>query len=97
MTHVPEQGPKSQNLDCTVQINDGSQKAEESLWINRPRRFWLGARTSSAKWSRRRRSDRAETRQRLGAPSLGSGKLQTPPNRYQPARLLTPLRGAGPA
>src|SRR5712691_2311648 len=45
-------------------------------------------RTPRARWSRKRRSDRAETRQRLGAPSLGSGKLQTPPNRYPPAKLL---------
>src|SRR5215831_6003274 len=39
--------------------------------------------------SRKRKSDRAETQQRLGAPLLGSGKLQTPPNRYPPARLLS--------
>src|SRR6266403_2058150 len=51
-------------------------------------------RTCRARWSRKRRSDRAETQQRLGAPSLGSGKLQTPPNRYPPARLLQLLFGA---
>src|SRR6266849_8105889 len=54
-------------------------------------------RTSRARLSRKRRPDRAETQQRLGAPSLGSGKFQTPPNRYPPARLLQPLFGATPA
>src|SRR5260370_34376112 len=44
--------------------------------------------TCRAKLFRKRRFVRPETRQRLGAPSLGSGKLQTPPNRYPPARLL---------
>src|SRR5919109_1544805 len=48
-------------------------------------------RTRRARESRKRRSDRAETQQRLGAPSLGSGKFQTPPNRYPPARLLSLL------
>src|SRR5215469_7497763 len=51
-------------------------------------------RTCRARVSRKRRSDRAETQQRLGAPSLGSGKFQTPPNRYPPARLLSLLFGA---
>src|SRR5215472_18636328 len=54
-------------------------------------------RTVRARVSRKRRSDRAETQQRLGAPSLGSGIFQTPPNRYLPARLLSLLSGARPA
>src|SRR5438105_6925582 len=54
-------------------------------------------RTCRARESRKRRSGRAETQQRLGAPSLGSGKFQTPPNRYPPARLLSLLFGARPA
>src|SRR5215467_3637189 len=60
-------------------------------------RYAFDERTCRARESRRRRSDRAETQQRLGAPSLGSGKLQTPPNRYPPARLLSLLFGAKPA
>src|SRR5581483_2526780 len=43
--------------------------------------------TSRAKLFRKRRSGRPETRQRPAAPSRGSGKHQTPPNRYPPARL----------
>jgi hypothetical protein len=53
-------------------------------------------RTCHARVSRKQGSDRSETQQRLGAPSLGSGKLQTPPNRYPPARLLELLVGAKP-
>src|SRR5580658_7897052 len=54
-------------------------------------------RTCHARESRKQRSDRPETQQRLGAPALGSGKLQTPPNRYPPARLLQLLFEAKPA
>src|SRR5580704_12699279 len=54
-------------------------------------------RTCRARVSRKQRSDRPETQQRLGAPALGSGKLQTPPNRYPPARLLQLLVEARPA
>ncbi len=54
-------------------------------------------RTCRARVSRKQRSDRPETQQRLGAPSLGSGKLQTPPNRYPPTRLLQLLFEARPA
>src|ERR1700756_3057159 len=44
--------------------------------------------TCRAKLFRKRRFVRPETRQRLGAPTLGPGKPQTPPNRAPPARLL---------
>ncbi len=70
------------------------RKAEDVDEVTQRTRFSFCAHTCSAKLYRRRRSDRAGTRQRLGAPLLGSGKHQTPPNRYQPARLLTPLSGA---
>src|SRR5580704_9245770 len=53
-------------------------------------------RTCRARVSRKQRSDRPETKQRLGAPSLGSGKLQTPPNRYPPTRLMQLLFEAMP-
>src|SRR5271157_847607 len=71
-------------------IRNGKSESGATLRINRPRRLWSSADTWPAKVSRRRRPGHAETRQRLGAPLLGSGKLQTPPNRYPPARLLTP-------
>src|SRR5260370_34980600 len=53
--------------------------------------------TCLARHSRKRRSDRAETQQRLRPPSLCSGKDQTPPNRDPPATPLQPLSGATPA
>src|SRR5271154_845473 len=53
--------------------------------------------TDRAKLSRKRRSGRSETQQRLGAPTLGSGKLQTPPNRYPPAWPLSLLLEATPS
>jgi hypothetical protein len=53
--------------------------------------------TDRAKLSRKRRSGRSETQQRLGAPTLGSGKLQTPPNRYPPAWPLSLLLEANPS
>src|SRR6266849_5928348 len=77
-----------------------TRRVAEGRFQNARRITWRCAsyeRTSRARESRKRRSDRAETQQRLGAPSLGSGKLQTPPNRYPPARLLSLLFGAGPA
>ena len=72
-------------------------EAESTTRSETTRRCASNERTSRARQSRKRRSDRAETQQRLGAPSLGSGKLQTPPNRYPPARLLQLLFGATPA
>src|SRR5258708_21418302 len=54
-------------------------------------------RTSRERQSRKRRAGRAETQQRLAAPSPGSGNLQTPPNRDPPPRLLAPLLVANPA
>src|ERR1700676_2922955 len=65
------------------------QWTRRTLRLNeRHARFLQRGDTYRAKLFRKRRSSRAETQQRLGAPSLGSGKLQTPPNRYPPTRLL---------
>src|SRR6266481_366208 len=75
----------------------GDAEAESSTRRQVILRCASNERTCRARQSRKRRSDRAETQQRLGAPSLGSGKLQTPPNRYPPARLLQLLFGATPA
>src|SRR2546421_12556112 len=72
-------------------------EAESTTRLQITLRCASNERTCRARQSRKRRSGRAETQQRLGAPSLGSGKLQTPPNRYLPARLLQPLLGAIPA
>ena len=80
-------------LECTwSECGQGNTENRRETLRVRPRtQFSTIAHTFSAKLFRRRRPGRAETRQRLGAPLLGSGKLQTPPNRYQPARLLTLL------
>src|SRR6266851_9982150 len=75
----------------------GDAEAESTTRWQTTLRCASNERTCRARHSRKRRSDRAETQQRLGAPSLGSGKHQTPPNRYPPARLLQLLFGATPA
>src|SRR5277367_3525894 len=74
-----------------------NQRTKRGCKFSRSRRASRTAHICSAKVIRKQRSDRAGTRQQLGAPSLGSGKHQTPPNRYPPARLLKPLRGVKPA
>src|SRR5271169_951150 len=74
----------------------GSTEAKQrtQIYFNECPAFY--ERTCHARESRKQRSDRPETQQRLGAPALGSGKLQTPPNRYPPARLLQLLFEAKP-
>src|SRR6266849_7063405 len=82
-------------VDCSLLRRDA--EAESTTRLQTTLRGASNERTCRARHSRKRRSGRAETQQRLGAPSLGSGKLQTPPNRYPPARLLQLLFGAIPA
>jgi hypothetical protein len=49
-----------------------------------------------SKLSSRRKPDPSEMPEQLGAPSLGFGIFQTPPNRYPPARPLQLLAEAIP-
>jgi hypothetical protein len=65
------------------------------LFRQNPARPISGETPSSREWSRRK-PGRSETPEQLGAPSLGSGIFQTPPNRYPPARPLQLLAEAIP-
>src|SRR5579862_3736679 len=60
-----------------------------------PGRPFFGGTLPSIPWSRQK-PGLSETPEQLGAPSLGSGIFQTPPNRYPPARPLQLLVEAIP-
>src|SRR5229473_7090188 len=94
--HHPASAPEPERSSTTGWTRKDAEE-ESTTRLQIIPRCASDERTCRARLSRKRRSGRAETQQRLGAPSLGSGKLQTPPNRYPPARLLQPLFGAIPA
>src|ERR1700726_3742737 len=97
---VPEKILKRSSCnDCSRTVKIRRFLRQKLKWVNVETLRFRGLRTFRARFGpcedtcraklfRKRRFVRPETRQRLGAPTLGSGKLQTPPNRYPPARLL---------